>query len=157
MSTADPTITPMLSYEDVAAAIPWLEQAFGFRERMRMANEDGTVGHAELTLGEGVIMLGNPGPDYRSPRHHAETCEDAKRWSTVPFVIDGLHVVVDDVGAHFERARAAGARILSEPQDEPYGERIYRVEDLEGHRWMFAQPLRTEDRSVPSELDAAAA
>jgi uncharacterized glyoxalase superfamily protein PhnB len=157
MSKADPTITPMLSYEDVASAIPWLERAFGFRERMRMANDDGTVGHAELTLGDGVVMLGNPGPDYRSPRHHAETCEAARRWSAVPYVIDGLHVVVDDVAAHFERARAAGARILSEPQDEAYGERIYRVEDLEGHRWMFAQPLSAEDRSVPSELDAAAA
>jgi PhnB protein len=147
----------MLSYEDVAAAIPWLERAFGFRERMRMANKDGTVGHAELTLADGLIMLGNPGPDYRSPRHHAATCEDARRWSAVPYVIDGLHVTVDDVEAHFERARAAGARILSELQDEPYGERIYRVEDLEGHRWMFAQPLRAEDQPQPSQLDAAAA
>jgi PhnB protein len=153
----DPTIVPMLSYEDVAAAIPWLERALGFLERMRMTNEDGSVGHAELTLGDGVIMLGNPGPNYQSPRHHAESCADARRWSEVPYVIDGLHVTVDDVDAHFARARDAGARILSEPHDESYGERTYRVEDLEGHRWMFAQPLRAQEWSQPSELDAAAA
>jgi uncharacterized glyoxalase superfamily protein PhnB len=150
-----PTITPMLSYEDVAAAIPWLERAFGFRERMRMTNEDGTVGHAELELGDGVIMLGNPGPDYQSPRHHAESCADAHKWSEVPFVIDGLHVTVEDVDAHCERARAAGARILSDPEDEPYGERIYRVEDLEGHRWMFVQPIRAEAAQPPMEKAAA--
>jgi uncharacterized glyoxalase superfamily protein PhnB len=153
----DPTIVPMLSFEDVAAAIPWLERVLGFRERMRMTNEDGSVGHAELTLGDGVIMLGNPGPNYQSPRHHAGSCADARRWFEVPYVIDGLHVTVDDVDAHFARARDAGARILSEPQTESYGERIYRVEDLEGHRWMFAQPLRAEERPQPSELDAAAA
>jgi uncharacterized glyoxalase superfamily protein PhnB len=62
----------------------------------------------------------------------------------VPFVVDGLHVQVNDLDAHFERARAAGARIPSEPHDEPYGERIYRAEDLEGHRWMFAEPIKTQ-------------
>ena len=154
MAEGYPTITPMLSYENVAEAIPWLERAFGFAERMRMTNEDGTVGHAELVLGDGVIMLGNPGPDYQSPRHHAETCADARRWSEVSFVIDGLHVAVDDVDAHFERARAAGARILSEPEDEAYGERIYRVEDVEGHRWMFAQPLAAAEAPEPAQAMA---
>jgi uncharacterized glyoxalase superfamily protein PhnB len=56
-------------------------------------------------------------------------------------VIDGLHVLMSDVNAHFRRAREGGATILSEPADEPYGERIYRVEDLEGHRWVFAQQI----------------
>ena len=153
-----PTITPMMSYMDVAAAIPWLEQAFGFRERMRLTNDDGTVGHAELVLGDGVIMLGTPGPEYRSPRRHAETCADARRWSDVSYVIDGLHVSVD-VDTHCEQARAAGARILSEPEDESFGERIYRVEDLEGHRWMFAGPLKAETGADPArvEVERAAA
>ena len=135
------TITPMLSYEDSGAAIDWLERAFGFRERpeSRYTGEDGRVEHAELALGDGLIMLSSPTPEYRGPRRHAEECEQARRWQAVPYVIDGFHVIVDDVDAHFAAAREAGARILSEPEDQPYGERVYRVEDLEGHRWMFAQ------------------
>jgi uncharacterized glyoxalase superfamily protein PhnB len=57
----------------------------------------------------------------------------------VPWVIDGVLVYVDDVDQHFERAKQAGAHVLSAPEDAPYG-RLYRVEDLEGHRWMFMQP-----------------
>ena len=129
----------MMAYEDGAAAIECLCEAFGFQERTRMTDDQGRVGHAELELGDGVIYLASPTPDYQSPKHHAETCEAARAWLSVPWVIDGLHVLVDDVDEHFQRARIAGATILSEPEDEPYGERIYRVADLEGHRWMFGQ------------------
>jgi uncharacterized glyoxalase superfamily protein PhnB len=55
--------------------------------------------------------------------------------------VDGVHVMVDDVDKHFQRAREAGATILADPQDQPYGERVYRVEDLDGHRWMFGQAI----------------
>jgi PhnB protein len=58
------------------------------------------------------------------------------RWYEVPWVIDGVLVAVEDVEEHVRRARAAGAVILTEPEDTPYG-RMYRAEDLEGHRWMF--------------------
>jgi PhnB protein len=136
---ADQRITPMLSYEDGAAAIEWLCAAFGFEEVSRMADEAGRIGHAELRLEGASVFLAAPTPDYRGPRRLAESCEDVRRWREVPYVIDGVHVVVSDVDAHFARAREAGATILSEPEDESYGERIYRVEDLEGHRWMFAQ------------------
>jgi len=137
-----PAVIPMLAYEDPAAALEWLSRAFGFRERMRMADDQGRIGHAELETGAGgVIYLASPTPDYQSPKHHAETCEQARRWLAVPFVIDGAHVLVDDVDEHFRRARDAGAEILSEPEDEDYGERVYRVADLEGHRWMFGQPI----------------
>jgi uncharacterized glyoxalase superfamily protein PhnB len=136
-----PRIVPMLAYEDAAAALDWLAGAFGFRERSRLTEEDGTISHAEMELGDGIIMLATPTPDYHSPKHHAEVCEFARKWSAVPWVIDGLHVLVDDVDKHFLRAKEAGATILSEPQDQPYGERVYRVADLEGHRWMFAQSL----------------
>ena len=137
-----PSVVPMLSYEDVRAAADWLVRAFGFQETgERYADERGTVSHAELEIGGGKVMLGWPGPDYRSPRRHSEECHLARKWSEVPYVIDGVHVVVEDVDAHAERARAAGARILSEPEDQPYGERVYRVADPEGHRWMFAQRL----------------
>jgi uncharacterized glyoxalase superfamily protein PhnB len=134
-------ITPMLSYEDGAAAIAWLCDAFGFEEVSRMAGDDGRIGHAELRLEGARIFLAAPTPEYRGPRRLAETCEDARRWRDLPYVIDGVHVVVSDVDAHFRRATEAGATILSEPEDESYGERIYRVEDVEGHRWMFAQPI----------------
>ena len=81
-------------------------------------------------------MLGNPSPHYESPKTHRERCGAAARWSETPFVVDGVHVYVDDVDAHFERARAAGATILREPEDQPFG-RLYSAEDHEGHRWMF--------------------
>jgi uncharacterized glyoxalase superfamily protein PhnB len=135
---SDVAAIPMLSYEDCAAAAEWLKTAFGFREEERYADDDGRVTHVTLTHGNGVVMIGWPGPDYRSPRRHAETCEAAARWLDVPYVVDGVFVSVDDIEAHCERARRAGARILSEP-DEAHGARRYRVEDLEGHRWMFVQ------------------
>jgi uncharacterized glyoxalase superfamily protein PhnB len=131
-------VIPMIAYEDGVAALDWLATAFGFRERTRMMGKDGRISHAEMETGEGLIMLASPTPDYESPRRHRETCEPARRWSAVPWVIDGVLVYVDDVVAHYERARRAGARILSEPEADDYGHR-YRAEDLEGHRWMFLQ------------------
>jgi uncharacterized glyoxalase superfamily protein PhnB len=129
---------PMLSYEDVARASGWLQRAFGFREADLVADEDGTVSHVELDLGGARVMLGWPGPDYQSPGHHAEVCERTRKWLEPPYVIDGVLVYVEDVDAHAERARAAGAQILRGPVDEFFG-RIYTATDLEGHRWMFHQ------------------
>jgi uncharacterized glyoxalase superfamily protein PhnB len=131
-------VIPMIAYEDGVAALDWLATAFGFRERTRMMGKDGRISHAEMETGEGLIMLASPTPDYESPRRHRETCEPARRWSGVTWVIDGVLVYVDDVAAHYERAKGAGARILSEPEADDYGHR-YRAEDLEGHRWMFLQ------------------
>ena len=138
-----PTIVPMLSYEDVARAIDWLTRAFGFREieNERYTEPGGKVSHAEMRLGGGAIMLGSPSPHYEGPRRHAESCEAARRWREPGYVVDGVHVLVEDVDAHFRRAKEAGATILSEPEDQPYQERVYRVEDLDGHRWMFGQPI----------------
>jgi uncharacterized glyoxalase superfamily protein PhnB len=130
----------MLSYQDVAAAMDWLKKAFGFREEGEpYIDNDGRVTHAELSLDGAVVMLGWPGPDYRSPARHADECEQARRWLATPWVIDGVHVSVEDVDGHCERARAAGATILREPEDLPVG-RLYSAADLEGHRWMFMQP-----------------
>lgn len=137
-----PQLVPMLSFEDAAGALDWLATAFGFRERLRLTEDDGTISHAEMELGDAVVMLATPTPDYEGPRHHREHCKAARKWSQIPYVIDGLLVQVDDVDSHFERAKKAGAVILSEPQDTPYGTRQYRVEDSEGHRWMFSQPTR---------------
>jgi PhnB protein len=140
-----PAIMPMIAYEDGAAALDWLAKAFGFTERLRLTAPDGTISHAEMVAGDGVIALATPTPDYQSPRRHRETCEAARRWSEVPYIIDGLMVYVDDVDAHVRTAKAAGATLLSEPEDTPYGQRHYRVEDLEGHRWMFAEHLADVD------------
>jgi len=132
----------MLSYEDGAAAIDWLVQAFGFEERERWADDDGTIVHAELDAGGSTIMLATPTPDYLSPKRIRELSAEARKMYEVPYVIDGVLVEVDDVDAHFERAKAAGATILSEPEDVPeVGVRHYRAEDPEGHRWMFSQNL----------------
>lgn len=134
---------PMVSYEDIGAAADRLCRAFGFEERgERFANPDGTVTQAEIWLGDARIMIGWPGPEYLSPAHHAETCEDARRWSDVPWVIDGALAYVDGVDAHVARARLEGAVILCELTDEPPG-RLYAAADPEGHRWMFIQPTAT--------------
>ena len=132
-------ITPMLSYENVAAAVDWLIKAFGFREvGQRYTDDEGHVTHAELELGGALVYLGWPSPDYQSPDHHAQVCDHARTWLQISSVIDGVHVYVDDLDKHYERARQGGARIIREPQDEPYG-RLYNAADLEGHRWMFMQ------------------
>lgn len=134
-------VIPMISYEDGIAALDWLANAFGFRELTRMIGPEGRLAHAEMDAGGGVIMLATPTPDYQSPRRHRETCEQARKWATVPWIIDGVLVHVDDLDAHFERARASGATILSAIEEGPPGRR-YRAEDIEGHRWFFIERAR---------------
>jgi uncharacterized glyoxalase superfamily protein PhnB len=139
-----PAVVPMIAYEDGPGAMDWLARAFGFREVARMVAPDGRLSHGEMEAGHGLIMLASPTPDYQSPKHHRGTCEPAAKWSEVPYIIDGVLVYVDDVDAHFERARSAGATILSGVDSGEHGKR-YRAEDLEGHRWMFMQsasPIR---------------
>jgi uncharacterized glyoxalase superfamily protein PhnB len=122
-----PSICPYLFYEDGVAAMDWLAKAFGLRERMRTVNADGALGHAEMELGEGVVMMGSP-PDHKNPSHLGQ-------------VTVGIHVHVDDVDAHYATAKAAGAHIENPPADQPYGVRMYGALDCEGHQWWFAQPL----------------
>jgi uncharacterized glyoxalase superfamily protein PhnB len=122
--------TPMLAYADANAALEFLQQAFGFAVRFRMDMPDGSVGHAELGFGDEVVMLasewevGGVVSPLRLPALHAQ-----------------IHVRVDDVDAHFARARAAGATIAAEPTDQDYGERSYRAIDPEGQRWIFSAPI----------------
>jgi PhnB protein len=121
-------IVPYLSYADAAEAIDFLTKAFGFVERYRYPMPDGKIGHAELEYEGASVFLASewPGANMVSPRK-----------------LDGVHcqtwVRVDDVDAHHARARAAGATIAAEPEDQPHGERIYRAIDPEGHRWVFGQ------------------
>ena len=95
-----------------------------------------------MEAGDGLIMLATPTPDYESPRRHRDHCEAARRWSSVPWVIDGVLVYVDDLDAHYARAKAAGATILTDIEEGPPARR-YRAEDLEGHRWFFMERDRS--------------
>lgn len=132
----DPTIYPCLGYRDAKAAIRWLCEAFGFEERMMHPGEgDREVAHAELSLGPGIVMLGSqeagsPSAGELMPRSTGAKLDFAQ----IPF---SIYVAVDDIDAHCERARAAGAEILREPFDTDYGSRDYSARDLEGNVWSF--------------------
>lgn len=130
-------VIPMIAYEDGAGALEWLARAFGFTEQMRLMSE-GRLTHGEMDTGHGKVILATPSPHYQGPQRHRQSCDQARLWSEVPWIVDGVLVYVDDVDAHLERARRAGARILSELEDGFPGRR-YRAEDLEGHRWMFME------------------
>jgi uncharacterized glyoxalase superfamily protein PhnB len=134
----------MITYEDGIAALEWLVKAFGFQERARIADPNGQLMHGELEIGDGLIMLASGTPDYEGPKRHREGCERARKWSSGPWIIDGVLVQVDNLDAHFERAKASGATILSEIEDGPPGRR-YRAEDIEGHRWFFFERDRSEN------------
>jgi PhnB protein len=121
------TVTPYLLYEDAAAALEFLQRAFGFQEIRRMEAPDGHVSHAEMRIGSGEVHVGQPDEPI-SPRRLGGTA-----------VL--LYVVVEDVDAHFARARAEGAEIIDEPADQHYGDRRYAARDPEGHVWYFAGPI----------------
>ena len=133
-------VIPMLSYEDVGAAADWITNAFGFEEVERYDFE-GRVAHVTLVLDDGVVFLGSPGTDYKSPKTLAQEVDEVRRMLETPYVVDGVMVYVAALDAHYDRARAAGATILTEPEDnDALSQRQYRAADLEGHRWMFVQP-----------------
>ena len=142
-SSDQPDVIPMLDYEDGPTAMDWLKNAFGFVEVTRMIGDDGLLAHGELQTGNGCIMLGTASPAYESPKHHREHCPQAKAWSEVPYIIDGVLVYVEDVTQHFAHAKQAGAVILS-PLETGFPGLRYRAEDLEGHRWMFIQKTPAE-------------
>ncbi len=120
-----PNIYPAIRYADAPAAIEWLKKAFGFEELMVASGENGTVAHAELRLGPGIIMLGSGGKvKTQRPRTFAD-------------VDISLYLAVDDPDAHYARAKAAGAEITREPNDTEYGSREYEALDLEGNVWGF--------------------
>jgi uncharacterized glyoxalase superfamily protein PhnB len=112
-------VIPMLSYEDVGRAADWIVEAFGFEESERYADDDGTVTHVTLELDGGIVFLGYPSRDYRGPKRHAEECEAAKRWREAPYVVDGVHVQVNDIDRHFERARSAGCDDPLRAREQP--------------------------------------
>jgi uncharacterized glyoxalase superfamily protein PhnB len=119
------SIHPTFLYRDAAAAIDFLERAFGFETLARHDNEDGTVAHSELRFGDAVVMVGSG----------SEALQDAPDDFRAARV--GIYLGVDDLDAHYERARAAGADVFRELQDTEYGSREYSARDLEGVHWHF--------------------
>ena len=132
-------VIPMIAYRDGPRAMDWLAAAFGFRERTRWVDENGVLTHGEMETDAGIIMMATPSPDYEGPLQHRSHCDLAAAWSSVPWVIDGVLVYVDDVQSHFEHAKEAGTALLSGLEEGPPDTLLYRAEDLEGHRWMFMQ------------------
>jgi uncharacterized glyoxalase superfamily protein PhnB len=120
------TIFPILRYNDARTAICWLCEAFGFVEVFSVPEDGPYVRHARLKLGAGLIMVGSVRPDdgIASPQGLGSATQM-------------LAVHVADPDAHFERAHAAGAKILAPPNDTDFGSREYHAADLEGHLWTF--------------------
>lgn len=122
-------IIPALRYRDSAKAIDWLCDVFGFERKMVVPGEGGQIVHAELTLGNGMIMLGDAKTEYSklvqppAPPEHLNT--------------QGTYVVVEDADAHYARAKEGGAEIVFELKTQDYGGRDYTCRDLEGHLWTF--------------------
>ena len=126
------TIIPVLRYRDAPAAIEWLCDVFGFEKHLVVPHPDGSVAHAQLSFGNGMIMLASV------PR--TETAFG--RLMKQPEEVDGAqtqttYVVVSDVDAVYANAKAGGARIATEIKDEDYGGRDFSCYDLEGHLWSF--------------------
>ena len=117
------TVIPVLIYPDGRAAVDWLCAAFGFVERVRIGENH----RAQLTFGDGALIIGDARGDRRAPRAGEST--------------HAVLVRVPDARAHCEHAREHGARILMEPTDHPYGERQYNAEDPAGHQWTFSETL----------------
>ena len=137
-----PRISPGIYYRNAAKMIDWLCEAYGFEVRLKVEGEGGSIVHSELTFGDGLVMVGE------------STGEKAHRFeTTIQSPLDAgcntqnLMVYVDDVDAHCAHARAAGARIVAEPELHDYGDdywadRSYGATDPEGHLWWFTQRIR---------------
>ena len=134
-SWAATDVIPSIHYRDAPAALDWLEKAFGFERHMVVEGEGGTIEHAELRVGSGMVMIGTA----RDERFLARTPEE------VGATTGGIYVIVEDPDAHHERAKAAGAEILMELTDQPYGSRDYTARDPQGHLWHFGTYRPTSD------------
>jgi len=122
------TVIPALRYKDAPAAMEWLAAVLGFERHAVYSNPDGSIAHAEMTLGGGMIMLGSAKDDeqgarFRAPSQigHVETAS--------------IYIVVPDADSLYARARAHGTEIIRELQNMDYGSREFAVRDPEGHTW----------------------
>jgi len=135
-SSPTATVVPILVYEDVGKALDFLASAFGFKERLRAAH-GGSITHAQMDIGEGSIIIGKHGGPFIVPSGDT--------------VSQYAHINVENVDQHFATAKAAGAVILREPQEMPFGVRQYTAKDVGGHWWTFSQNVKDVD---PAEWGA---
>ncbi len=137
-----PRLSSALYYDDPAAAIRFLEEAFGFVTRIRVEGPDGAIEHSELCFGEALVMVaGTRARPGQEPRGASPKSLGGRNTQS-------LFLYVDDADAHCARARAAGATIRVEPATSDYGpeywsDRGYEAADPEGHRWWFAHRIRS--------------
>ncbi len=128
-----PAFIPSVIYKDNHAALKWLQDAFGFEPSMVLTDAQDNIVHAEMSYGEGTVMIGS---EFTS-------------WAKSPDSVGGantqrVHVRLDKgIDEHCAHARQAGAKIVGEPSDQFYGDRVYSAMDPEGHHWTFSQPIKT--------------
>jgi uncharacterized glyoxalase superfamily protein PhnB len=123
------TLLPHIVYPNVAEAAAWLTKTFGFSEHYRYGEPGGPVDGAQMRTGNAWIMLQRARPGRSAPGQQGSATQS-------------LTVFVEDVDAHFQRVKSAGARIIEDLQETVYGERQYGVEDLAGHSWLFSRHAR---------------
>jgi uncharacterized glyoxalase superfamily protein PhnB len=123
----DVNCIPFLTYEDAAAALDWLAAAYAFEPTQVDEGPNGRIAHAEMSFDGGLVMLGSAGANEFGIKTARE----------LGAVNQGVYVMVDEVDAHYERARAARAEIVREPNDTDYGSREYMARDPEGNLWSF--------------------
>ena len=124
------TVIPTMKYDDAPAAIEWLCEAFGFEKHLVVPGEEGTIAHAQLVFGNGMIMLGSAGDG------------EFDALQKPPSALEGVgsqspYLIVEDADRHYARAVAAGARVVMELEDQDHGGRAYSCLDPEGHLWNF--------------------
>lgn len=130
INTPRSTVVPCLRYRDAPKAIEWLCAVFGFEKGLVVPDDDGGIAHAQLSLGNGMIMLGSV----------AKVENEFGRLIRQPDEIGGMetqspYLIVADADAVYQRAKGAGAKIEIDIKDEDYGGRGFTCRDLEGHVW----------------------
>ena len=140
-----PRLSPYLFYDDLEAALGFLERAFGFEPLFTVPGPDGRAGHAQASYGDDVVMMGSTAA--------GSGLRPVKNPDAAGAVSVALYVYVEDVDRHFAHAKEAGAETLSEPEDMFWGDRVYCAVDPEGHFWTFATKVRDVS---PEELQAGA-
>lgn len=124
------TVIPTMRYNDAAAAIEWLCGAFGFAKHLVVPGDDGTIAHAQLVMGNGMVMLGSAGEDEFGALQKPPSTPGSP-------VTQSAYIVVAEIDKHYERAVEAGAEVVMAIKDEDYGGRGYSCRDPEGHLWNF--------------------
>lgn len=132
-----PAFVSAVFYKDPAAALDWLEKAFGFEQAMVIRDMEGNIVHSEMRFGDGYIMVGAEWADYTvSPDHIGSKNTQS------------IHVHLDeDIDRHYAKALAAGAVLVRDLENQFYGDRTYSVSDPDGHVWNFGQTIRLVSQS----------